>query len=94
MINKASGNCLDVSGSSGHGYMKAWPCNRKDKDVIWEYMLDGELRNALSGKCMDVAGSNGHGNVNTWDCLNGLDQKWQLGKFDEEYFSFINKKSG
>lgn len=72
LVNKLSGNCLDVSGEPGTqngSQLLLWTCefsghsqSGPQTDQRWEMLPNGLIRNTLSKKCIDVSGTPGTAN--------------------------------
>eukprot|EP00794_Sanderia_malayensis_P013538 gene13538-biopygen10806 len=94
IINVASGKCLDVSGTDGHGNIGVHSCeNRYDQYFYFrsrgKLIARGRLRNEKSSQCLDVSGDDGLGNVQMYNCEDKTDQWFRYYQNGE----LVNEKS-
>jgi hypothetical protein len=75
--NRATGKCVDVSGSPGTNegaHLQQWTCENgcdKNTDQVWSMDKYGRLVNRVSKKCIDVSGlrsRSNFANIQLWSC--------------------------
>jgi hypothetical protein len=104
MVNRNSGQCLDVtSGSRTDGAsVIQWPCHGGDNQ-LWDYQGAGNVTpdswrvvNRRSGKCLDVtSGSTANGaSVVQWACHGGYNQVWDFRNLGNGYYEVKSHLSG
>lgn len=86
--NRASGDCLDITGHGGRGNVQTYRCDKGIDQNFYvrtrgEVIGHGKLQNQKSGNCLDVSGYNGHGNVQVYNCEDKKDQVFTLYKNGE-----------